>query len=646
MKKRVNKSVDYGQIFAVTIFLVSGIWSPVFAEDKTFDLGTIVISATRLAESKYSVGKSVDIVSGEDMEESGYARVSDNLSTVPGVRVKQADGLGGLTTVRIRGLRSIDTKVTYEGLPFRDPSEPQGSANPFYQDLGTSGIGRVEVTRGTGSALWGSDAQGGVLAIYGRNGGGDPRANGGFEFGSFGTLREYVEVEGEKLGTDIYARIGRLDSEGITDHDSSGNTSLTAKVGHDFEGGARIEATYLGYNADAALRRSPQIAGGVLFNDASDENDRRENRLSNLGFHVSSPVGEFVDFSSRVGFLDSDRRLQFLPNSDGTGFYNDGGFGGQNLSFDNQVDLHHTDALTTTLGWQREVEWMSIRAKSLPTGDEEVEFRASRDDYYVQEHISLLEGRSVSTVGVRQSNHSEAKDRAVWDVATSYRIEETGTRLKGHAGTAFRAPSLYERNGAFLTAFGTFEIGNEGLSPERSRGFDLGFEQRLTDDLTAGTTFFRNDLINQIDYVGSGYRNIDGQGHTHGTESFVEFLRGNFDAKVSHTYTQRLANGTGAFDIPKAQIAGDIGWTFGKWRIGAQAVYVGNRNVGVFNTTTFVTDTIPEQAYTKVDAGVYYDPAKDITVYVRAENLFNEKYTEAGFRAPGTGVYSGVRTKF
>ncbi|MGM3078599.1 hypothetical protein ACS2TM_26850, partial [Bacillus cereus group sp. BC310] len=92
----------------------------------------------------------------------------------------------------------------------------------------------------------------------------------------------------------------------------------------------------------------------------------------------------------------------------------------------------------------------------------------------------------------------------------------------------------------------------------------------------------------------------------------------------------------GMFDIPRNQIAGEIGWTQGKWRITSRSVYVGSRTVGIFDTDTFVTDILPEKSYTKVDLGIYYDPTPVIEIYVRAENILDEKYTESGFRAPGT----------
>src|SRR5947207_528872 len=144
------------RITALLLFLLT-ITSHVQAEDKNSSELDKVFGPDRILESKYSVGKSVNVLDSSDLDILDPFRVTDSLSNIEGVRVKQTDGLGGLATVRIRGMRSIDTKVLLNGLPFRDPSDPQGSANPLYQDLLNPGFSRVEVIRGPGSTLWGSD---------------------------------------------------------------------------------------------------------------------------------------------------------------------------------------------------------------------------------------------------------------------------------------------------------------------------------------------------------------------------------------------------------------------------------------------------------------------------------------------------------
>ena len=191
-------------------------------------------------------------------------------------------------------------------------------------------------------------------------------------------------------------------------------------------------------------------------------------------------------------------------------------------------------------------------------------------------------------------------------------------------------------------------VGNPTLSPERSTGYDFGIEQSLLGcKLVAGSTYFRHDLISQIDFVGFGYENIEGQGHTWGVENFVEWRPiDTVKARVSHTYTQGLTIGTGSFDIPKNQLGGEVSWEQGKFKVWTRGTYIGSRNVGIFNLDTFVTDRIHENSYVRVDAGASYEIAKSVQIYGRIENLFDESYTESGFRAPGLGVFGGVKTEF
>ena len=92
-----------------------------------------VASLTKKAQSK--VGKSVDVIDSSIFEEYKPLMLTDAIHNVPGVYVKRLNGMSGLTTIRIRGARSIDTKLLYNGIPFQDPSDPQGSSNPLIGDL-------------------------------------------------------------------------------------------------------------------------------------------------------------------------------------------------------------------------------------------------------------------------------------------------------------------------------------------------------------------------------------------------------------------------------------------------------------------------------------------------------------------------------
>ena len=87
------------------------------------------------------------------------------------MRIQTLGGPGSFTRIMTRGLRPQDTAITIDGLRFRDAATTQGDATPFLQDLVLLGTERIEVLRGTGSSVYGSNAIGGVVNLVTDTGG-------------------------------------------------------------------------------------------------------------------------------------------------------------------------------------------------------------------------------------------------------------------------------------------------------------------------------------------------------------------------------------------------------------------------------------------------------------------------------------------
>src|SRR4030095_5805869 len=132
----------------------------------------VVITAQGTAQPVDEVSKAVAVVSEQQIEERDEFAIAEALRTVPGLRVQQLGGPGSFVSIKTRGLRNEDTAVLIDGLRFRDVGAPQGDASGFLSDLIVTDIDRVEVLRGSGSSLYGSNAIGGVINIVTDEGGG------------------------------------------------------------------------------------------------------------------------------------------------------------------------------------------------------------------------------------------------------------------------------------------------------------------------------------------------------------------------------------------------------------------------------------------------------------------------------------------
>ena len=131
----------------------------------------VVVTAQDAPQTSDEVSKAVDVVSAREMDERNEYSIAEALRTVPGLRVQQSGGPGAFTSIKTRGLRNQDTAVLIDGLRFRDVTAPQGDASGFLGDLVSTGAGRVEVLRGSGSSLYGTNAVGGVVNIVTRGSG-------------------------------------------------------------------------------------------------------------------------------------------------------------------------------------------------------------------------------------------------------------------------------------------------------------------------------------------------------------------------------------------------------------------------------------------------------------------------------------------
>src|SRR5438093_8877285 len=131
----------------------------------------VVVTASGTPQPVDEVSKAITLVSQAEIEERDEFAISEALRHVPGLRVQQLGGPGAFTSIRIRGLRDEDTAVLIDGLRFRDPSSTQADASGLLEDLLTTNIDHLEILRGSGSSLYGTNAIGGVINVLTVEGG-------------------------------------------------------------------------------------------------------------------------------------------------------------------------------------------------------------------------------------------------------------------------------------------------------------------------------------------------------------------------------------------------------------------------------------------------------------------------------------------
>ena len=664
--------------------------------------GSVVITATGTAQSADEISKAISVLNDETIEQRRELTVSESLRGLPGVRVQQQGSYGSLTTIRLRGQRTFDTAILLDGLRVRDASDINGSAVPLLADLLPAGLDRVEVLRGSGSSIYGTNAVGGVINLMPKSGQGKSTFEFGFDGGSLGLFRERIKGSGG-LGKRAGYSFGitRVDvRHGVDGNDQYGNTAGAGRLEFSASPTITISANFFGTISNARLNDSPfalpaafngglypEAVAGVTFQpDFNNPDQGRRNRVLVGGVKLAHEVNDVISYSVAYQHVGTRRRnyngSQIDPQF--AAFYPFGDFAfmsvnnGGTDTFDARTNLRLGRHNLATAGFEYEHE--SIFQSSIPS------FSAVNNTtdtqrttaLFGQDQIFLLDDRLQVSLGVRgqwfritaadRPDFLAAvtpKDAITGDASISYFIRSSNTKLRAHVGNGFRAPSLFERfgEGTFAQA-GFVRFGDPTLRAEQSISVDAGFDQRVSDDRARfGATYFYTRLQRTVAFrsfivdplgVGrfSGYVNQPG-GISRGVETYAEVVpwrNGNVRASYTYTNSDRFVRAAGLqpeYVIPKNLFSFDYSQRYRAIQVNFDLNYTGDYIAPVFeNNFPFRTAELTFPSYVKADLfGSYERAISDraaMTLFAGADNLFGVKYYENGFRAPGFVARGGV----
>src|SRR5215469_4272667 len=161
-----------------------------------------------MVQTTDEVSKALSVVDAETMALRFDKSIGEAVDGTPGLRVQQLGGPGSTTYFKVRGLRNTDTAVLVDGLRLRDAAGTQADASGVLQDLVLADTSRIEVLRGTGSSLYGTDATGGVVNIVTDEGGGRTRGSLLADGGSLGSVRGVARLSGGLLHDRVQYSLG------------------------------------------------------------------------------------------------------------------------------------------------------------------------------------------------------------------------------------------------------------------------------------------------------------------------------------------------------------------------------------------------------------------------------------------------------
>jgi vitamin B12 transporter len=615
---------------------------------QTVEADEVVVTATRLPTPLEQVASTVSVITAADIERHQYRTLPDALDAVPGLNVVRTGQAGSATSVFVRGTESNHTLVLLDGMEIIDPSTPDGAFD--FSDILLYDVDRIEILRGSQSTLYGSDAIGGVVNIITKRSRKPFDANASLEIGSHTTFNQTAGVGGRQGPLDFRLGIQRFSTEGesITpprrrppgteEDDGNENVNGLINLGLDVSDQVRLEAVGRYVNSETELDVRPE--------DPNAFRERRE-AFGRAGAQVTLFDGVF-DNRFNAAYSNYDRESKDPPDVLSPAF-SASRFEGSKLKFDWQGDLYLIDNHVLTLGAETEEE-KADTASAFSSGFSSQTSRKVRTNAYFAQIQSALFERLFTAVGVRLDDHERFGGEVTWRVAPTYLHTETGTRLKGSYGTGFKAPTLVQLFGAnFFLPFGQIFAGNPALQPEKSRAYDVGFEQPLFDRrLVFGATYFDIDIKNLIAFNStfSSLVNV-GRAETHGVEAFLDVRPWDIAGlRFDYTFTrsENPTTGTDLLRRPKHKGSATLRVVpFTNAELALSVVYTGRRK----DISTINFAQISTSSYTLANLSASFQMTDTWRLFARVNNLFDKDFEPAnGFNGQGLTGIVGLRGIF
>lgn len=552
----------------------------------------IIVSATRTAQIADEVLAPVIVITREEIERSQSMDVADLLRFHAGLDIGRNGGPGQPASLFLRGTDSNHTLVLIDGVRM-NPGTIGGAA---INNLNPALIERIEIVKGPRSALYGSDAVGGVINIITRRAPAGTHLEAAAGAGSFNTR----ELSGSVSHRDGDRRFGLE----ITAFDTDGfaaRTTSDIESGHDNTSvkayaGARLGAV------NAELSRF-QTSGNTEYLDffLAPIDEDFENAVTSLDLK-SEPVAGWsshLQLSQAIDKIDQNQGDDYAHTDRET------------ADWQNDIQLTREQLLTAGIMLSQE-DTAALSFGSL--FDETTDVNA----LYVQDAIER--GAHRWLFAARHTDHETFGGNTTWDVEYGYRLSDA-TRITAAAGTAFRAPDSTDRFG-----FG----GNPDLDPEEARNLELGLRHALTSHQTMTLSAFRNNIEDLIEYdFGTSQMINIGQAKIRGAEASYAFAGERWNADVEAIVQDPESETTGDILPRRARhsLTSSATYSLGRYQLGTDLLLTGERKDSDFSDITM-------GGYGLVNLTASAQLAADWTLRARAENLFDKDYVIAdGYNA-------------
>ena len=437
--------------------------------ENALKLPQTLITGNRQVEARSDSTSANSVFTRDDIDRLQPTSLTDLLSRVPGVQVARSGGRGALPGIYIRGTKSAQSLVLVDGQRMANAT----SADSNLQYLNIDQIERVEVLRGSRSVIYGSDAIGGVIQIFTRQGAVHaPQLRLHSAVGSYGSTLNSLGISGGDTQTRYNLSASLENTAGINrttvsypvdnDHDAYRNKSVSLNLSHN-------------------LTDAVEVGISAIKNTGKTELDAMFGQKGYSDFDISS-VGGFIDaqiyerWNSRVEWGHSENREKtrdkLSPDLYAFNTYRD------SLNWQNNLTLNDQHSLIVG------ADSYEDRVRSSTVFDEDSRWNRA---VFVQHRFH---GDYFSTeLGVRHDQNQQFGSHNTWSASLSVPLNVDNEVLLSYS-EGFRAPTF---NDLYYPQYG-----NSALKPEYSKSYELQWRSQLTDSSRLETSVYRTDIRDAI----------------------------------------------------------------------------------------------------------------------------------------------------
>lgn len=625
MRKPVNQ---------ITHCLLASLFCSTVAAQQNIE--TIVITGARTPIEKQHLSGTVNIIDSETIESSKAVDVADLLRGLGGISISQSGGKGALNELRVRGSESNHILVLIDGVEVNDLG--QGDLANFAH-LSLSNVERIEILKGSQSALWGSGAIGGVINIISKQGQAESLANVHGELGESSSKRVAANISGTSGALKYSGSVSHFDTDGQ-------NISLT---GAEKDG---YQNNQLNSNLIWQPSSTSTLTFGLRFLDARNEFDDFVPADADNHTDIQQANARLIwEYAPSDNIWQQQLGLHYAKNT--------------NKNYSNNVFDNSSKSDKTRVYWQNQISYSQQGFLTLvaehaiedfkytgPTdfGDPNQQ-QTNKVNSVIADWFHQFNQKLTATLSARHDDNSEYDSADSYRAGLSFRPSDSIKLYVSH-GQAVKNPTFTEIYGFFPASF----TPNPNIQPEQSKTWELGSQFSLSDSWQLEMSVFDTELNNEIltvfaaDFTSSSV-NANGKSNRQGLDLMVSGQLG--DVRVDFNYGYVDADQPDSFSDEKvreprraqntASIALNYLFDDDKANLYVQAAYQSRQLDTDFNTFSAVS----LGGYVLVNTTFSYQLSPQLELYTRAENLTDKHYQDVvGYRGNERRVYAGAKYQF